>query len=136
MCNILFLYLTRSFDVRNGTVSGGCLFDNLQMYCDVSLKKSSCSSTSGRHATSWASQKSTKSWGIVSPSLPQSTLKTVKQALTPQINIVSIKLQLVWIALHHVGHAFNNVSLALVPWQSKCIHFNRKQIIACMNEIF
>ena len=92
---VLLHYLTRSSDVLNGVVSGGCLFDNLQMYCDVSLKKSSWSTTSGRQATSWASQKSTKSWGIVSPSLPQSTLRTVKQAPTAQINIALIKLQLV-----------------------------------------
>lgn len=104
---VVFHYLTRSSDVLNGVVSGGCLFDNLQMYCDVSLKKSSWSTTSGRQATSWASQKSTKSWGIVSPSLPQSTLRTVKQAPMAQINIALIKLQLVWKALHHTGHVFN-----------------------------
>ena len=110
---VVFHYLTRSSDVLNGVVSGGCLFDNLQMYCDVSLKNSSWSTTSGRQATSWASQKSTKSWGIVSPSLPQSTLRTVKQAPTAQINIARIKLQLVWKALHHAGHVFNNLSTSI-----------------------
>ena len=134
---VLFHYLTRSSDVLNGVVSGGCLFDNLQMYCDVSLKKSSWSTTSGRQAASWASQKSTNSWGIVSPSLPQSTLRTVRQTPPAQTHTAPTRSQLVCTAPRHVGRVFTNL-----PHQhqchgkSQCEHFNILQLAYFSRNIF
>lgn len=60
---ILSSTLTRSSVVFNGLVSGSCFFDILQTYWEVTLSKSSWSTSSWEHTTRRASQKSTKSWG-------------------------------------------------------------------------